>query len=114
MDTGLGLKERSGSPRWTKGVRGGHFLAKWEGAEYGGWRRRLPPRPGATMPRPPRPRLLAASSLALAVVGLAPGGASAADGGGSSLNQEQLGWLRTAAVVLVAVVFVSVVGGLLI
>lgn len=66
------------------------------------------------MPRPPRPRLLAASALALAVVGLAPGGAFAADGGGSSLNQEQLGWLRTAAVVLVAVVLVSVVGGLLI
>jgi hypothetical protein len=66
------------------------------------------------MPRPPRPRLLAASALALAVVGLAPGGAFAADSGGSSLNQEQLGWLRTAAVVLVAVVLVSVVGGLLI
>jgi hypothetical protein len=65
-------------------------------------------------PRPPRPRLLAASAIALAGVSLAPGVAIAADSGGSSLSPEQVQLLRTAAVVLLAVVIVSVIGGFLI
>jgi hypothetical protein len=65
-------------------------------------------------PRSPRPRPLAASALALAAVCLAPGVAFAADGGGSSLNQEQTRVLWTAGLVLLALVAVSVVGGFLI
>ena len=65
-------------------------------------------------PRPPRPRPLAASALALVGVWLAPGVAFAADEGGSSPSQEQLRVLRTAGLVLLAVVIVSVIGGFLI
>jgi hypothetical protein len=65
-------------------------------------------------PRPPRPRLLAATALAVAGVGLAPAVAMAADGGRSSLSQEQLRLIATAGLVLLAVVVVSVIGGFLI
>jgi hypothetical protein len=65
-------------------------------------------------PRSPQRRLLAASALALAAVGLGPGVALAGDAGGSALTEEQWRLLRAGLLALGAVVAVSVVGGLLI
>ena len=113
-----GLKERSGSPGWTnpRWAKGAwrSFPGKVGGAEYG---QVAPPPPASTRSDhapPSAPQVAGGVRPRPGRVGLAPDGAFAADGGGSSLNQGQRGWLRTAAVVLVAVVLVSVVGGSLI